>query len=106
MIKQKLTLFLLLTVITVNGYAAQAGGFDEVCRIYTEAQNSSMQGEQLSTYIFDNVQARVTLTDAIQAHSAIFNIDPAERYSIFKQSAELSLKSKWDCPAMKTLMQK
>lgn len=94
-----------LLALSFNVSVANDTGFDEICRIYTEAQNSSMTGEQLSTYIFDNVDQRVTLKDARVAHEIIFQLDPPKRYAIFKESAELSLQHPWDCPAVKSLMQ-
>lgn len=97
--------FIFLLFLSFNAVATEETGFDEICRIYTEAQNSSMTGELLSTYIFDNVDQRVTLKDARVAHEIIFQLDPPKRYAIFKESAELSLQHPWDCPAVKSLMQ-
>lgn len=99
-----LNFFIVLLLLSLNAVAAENTGFDEICRIYTEAQNSSMAGEQLSTYIFDNIEQRVTLEDARDAHEIVFQLEPAKRYDIFKQSAELVLKHPWDCPAAKNLM--
>jgi hypothetical protein len=96
---------IVLLVLSFNVAANEVTGFDEICRIYTEAQNSSMTGEALSTYIFDNVEQRVTLKDARDAHEIVFQVEPAKRYYIFKQTAELILKHPWDCPAAKNLMQ-
>lgn len=105
-IKQKLTFVIVVFMLAANVYAGQDAGFDEICRIYGEAQDrKNMDREQLSAYIFDNIKQRVNVVDAIQAHSAIFNLAPAERYAIFKESAEYSLKKDWDCPAMQALMQ-
>jgi hypothetical protein len=103
--KQKLTIFAFLLILSIPACSSEQSGFNEICNIYTEAKNSSMGKEQLSEYIFDNVKARVNVKDAIQAHSAIFNLAPQDRYPIFKQSAEHSLKKEWDCLAMKELMQ-
>lgn len=104
MIKQKLTILAFTVIIHTPVYSSDQLGFGEICNIYTEVQNSSMGKEQLSAYVFDNVRSRVNVKDAIQAHSAIFNLAPEERYPIFKQSAELSLKRSWDCKAMKEIM--
>ena len=79
-------------------------GFDEICRIYSEAVNSSMKKEQLSNYIFKNVQERVSDKAALEVHDIIFQVEPEKRYKLFKQSAELSLKRKWDCLAVKLLI--
>ena len=95
---------MIISVIGITGHTKDQAGFDEICTIYTEAINSSMAQEQLSDYIFDNVERRITDKDALQSHEAVFNLSPEERYSIFKQSAELSLKRKWDCDAVKELM--
>ena len=89
---------------TIIACAVENTGFDEICKIYTEAINSSMPKEQLSKYIFDNVKSRVNNIDALDAHGSVFQLDPAERYSIFKQGAEMSLKRSWDCSAVKSLM--
>ena len=79
-------------------------GFDEICRIYTEAVNSSMKKEQLSDYIFKNVKKRVNNKDALEVHDIIFQLAPEERYKIFKKSAEMSLKRSWDCLAVEKLI--
>ncbi len=59
-------------------------GFDEICRTYTEATNCSMKKEQLSEYIFINVKERVNVKNALDVHDMIFQLDPKERYKIFK----------------------
>jgi hypothetical protein len=93
-----------LFALSFNVSATEDPGFDEICRIYTEAQNSSMSGEQLNTYIFDNIDQRVASKDAREAHDAIFNLEAAARYEVLKQSAELVLEHPWDCPAAKKLL--
>jgi len=105
---RKLIQAILICAYSLCAHAAEStnnvSGFDTICQIYTEAVNSSMTKEQLSHYIFNNVESRVKSTDALEAHTAVFNLEPARRYSIFKQSAEYSLKKKWDCEAVKKLM--
>ena len=101
---KKLVLITFFLTYSICAYAEDTAGFDEICKIYTEAKNSSMPKRQLSDYIFDNIEQRVTSVDALEAHGAVFNLEPARRYSIFKQSAELSLKRDWNCEAVKELM--
>ncbi len=91
-------------LIQLFANASEHNGFDEICKIYTEVANSSMVNPAKSEYIFTNVKSRVTNNDALQAHSGIFTLDAAVRYSIFKQSAELSLKHSWDCEAMNKVL--
>jgi hypothetical protein len=90
--------------LSAEGIRANKNGFDVICQIYTEAINSSMSKDQLRNYIFDNVENRVKSIDALEAHVAVFNLPPEKRYPIFKESAEYSLKNKWDCVAIKSLM--
>ena len=75
-------------------------GFDEICLIYTEAKEKHGTSVEISEYIFDNVEARVNSVPAIQAHSAIYNIASEDRYPIFKESAEETLKREWNCEVM------
>jgi len=63
-----------------------------------------MSSTDKNDYIFNNIKKRVSSTDALQAHGAVFNLEPKKRYSIFKQSAEYSLKRKWSCKAVNQLM--
>ena len=99
---------IMVLLLGLNSFSAFAidnnSGFDLICQIYTEAKNSSMTKEQINNYIFDNVENRVKTIDAIEAHTAVFNLEPKKRYPIFKESAEYSLKKKWDCNAVKLLM--
>lgn len=98
--------FLFLFLIIVNHPASSTSklGFDEICAIYTEAMNSNMSKELLSQYVFDNIEKRVTDVDALDAHGSVFHLPPEDRYLIFKQGAEISLKRTWDCKAIKMLM--
>lgn len=95
---------IILLYLLANISFASDNGFDEICRIYTEAQNSNMNKTQLSNYIWDNIQHRVKNNDALKAHEAVFQLDPTKRYPIFKKSAEISLKKKWNCAAVKELL--
>ncbi len=79
-------------------------GFEIICQIYTEALNSNMTKEQRSNYIFNNIESRVRSKDALEAHDVVFQVDPADRYIIFKQSAKIVLKRDWHCKAVEALM--
>ena len=104
MIIRKIAFMIILSIISISTISAAETGFDEICKIYTEAKNSSLSKSQLSNYIFENIKNRVTSKDALEAHSAVFNLGVDKRFSIFKQSAEYSLKHKWECAAVKELM--
>lgn len=104
MITHKTFLVTTLLIISITAYASDETSFDEICKIYTEAKNSSLTKEKLSTYIFENIKNRVNTKDALEAHDAVFNLGADKRFKIFKESAEYSLKHKWDCVAVKELM--
>jgi hypothetical protein len=99
----------LFAVFLLCSYAAHAADtdeadFDKICKIYTGALNSTMNIEQLSDYIFSNVAQRVKSRNALDAHEAVMQVEPVQRYNIFKQSAELALKHPWNCAAMQQIM--
>lgn len=77
--------------------------FDEICRIYTEIQNSNMSLNTASNYLLKNIEKRVRSNDALVAHSAILEAMSDRRYELFKQSAEEVLGTVWRCPAMESL---
>jgi len=104
MIIRKITLAIIFSIISISAFSANETGFDEICNIYTEAKNSSLSKSQLSDYIFENIKNRITSKDALEAHEAVFNLSVDKRFSVFKQSAEYSLKQKWECTAVEELM--
>lgn len=101
-----LLVFISILAFSNISFAEQSeqSGFNEVCQIYTEAMNSNMPTEEMSKYIFDNISNRVNSKDALIAHDVVFQTAPEKRYGLFKEAAEHSLKSKWDCAAMNKLM--
>ena len=101
---KKTILALLFILLQLSNLHAEDLGFDEICQIYTEAKNSSMKSEQLNDYINNNIAKRISDKDAITTHSIIYQVAPPERYKIFKESAEYSLKREWSCASMKSLM--
>ena len=102
--KVLLLVVILLFSHTIYAEDTNEAGFIEICQIYTAALDSHMNIEQMSDYIFSSVAQRVKSNDALDAHEAVMQLDASRRYNIFKQSAELSLKHNWDCPAMKKVM--
>lgn len=87
-----------------SSYSEGEPGFDEICRVYTEAYNSNMSINVLSEYIFNNIKKRVSFDEALEAHEAVMHADAKSRYVLFKGSAEYTLKRSWACKAMKAIM--
>ncbi len=106
MLDRNLRLFFISILFLSNISCTKLAGFDEVCQIYTEANNSKMSKQDLNDYIFNNIAKRVYSPDALETHSIIFQVPSKERYVIFKQAAEASLKQNWDCAPMQILMNK
>ena len=104
MSRHSLLLAVLLAALPSYYLSAESQGFDEICRIYTEAQNANMNSKQLSQYIFTNVRTRINDIRAKQTHVSILQLTPEKRYAIFKEGAEYSLKREWNCKAVKDLM--
>ncbi len=100
-----LTLAIFLSPVSfANNANSNNSGFDTICQIYTEAENSNINKDQLSDYIFSNIRNRVTSIDALEAHDSVFQLPPSKRYRIFKQAAEYFLKRKWQCTSIESLM--
>ena len=99
------TLILSVLLISAPALFKPKAGFDEMCDIFTEATRRNISGQLLSEYIDNNVKKRINSIDAITVYSIILQVEPKERYALFKQSAEYSLKREWDCPAIEQLLQ-
>ena len=95
-----------LVVFFLLSCSREIGGFDELCKIFTEIENANpaMSADEEITYYTENFKKRIHSIDPIEVMSAVIQADPAVRYSLIKQSAEYSLKRQWDCVSMKSLM--
>jgi hypothetical protein len=102
-IMQAILLTLMVSVFSTFAIADERQEFNEICRIYTEINNSNMSKDVASKYVIANVKARVSSKDALIAHEAIMQAMPDQRYKLFKQSAEWKIGSSWSCDAMEHL---
>ncbi len=81
-------------------------GFDAACRIFETAETKNLDPEALGVYLSDrlnNMPDLQAVDDVRVIYHALFNADPAKRYEIFKESAEMTLNRNWDCAAMKRI---
>jgi hypothetical protein len=86
-----------------------SNGFDAACKIFEEAGTKKLSPIELGSYIGSRLEDMSDLPGIEEVKSvyhALFNVDPAKRYLLFKESAEISLKHDWDCVAMKAIYQK
>jgi len=101
-----LTAILFLMSCSMDTPLKNTNAFDSACQIFKEASTKNLNPEELGNYIateLDNMDDQTALKEAKEVYHALFNVNPAQRYSLFKQSAETTLKRNWDCQAMKVL---
>lgn len=74
------------------------------CKIYTDVYSnpkySKLSQVEKDTLISEKVESSVFSVDAIETFSAVATADPLQKYQLFKESAEYSLKRNWECPEM------
>lgn len=99
-----LTILYVCLITLVSCSASHNNGFDEVCHIFQEAKRLHKPLNETLSYITDNINKRVKHGDAHEAFTLLVNAIPSERYTLFKQTAEASLKHTWDCPDMNAIM--
>lgn len=95
-----------LTILISCSDTSNTNGFDTACKLLSEGVKRNLSPEELGQYISDglismpNQEAKI---EVIEAYHALFNADPALRYQLFKESAEMTLGREWSCPAMEKL---
>ena len=81
-------------------------GFDSACQIFKEASTKTLNPEELGNHIatkLDNMEDQFASKEVKEVYHALFNVSPNQRYKLFKQSAETTLKRNWHCQVMKDL---
>ena len=102
---------ILLTVIflfscSMNTNIKAKNGFDAACLIFQKASTMKLSPQKLGSYIaheLNKIESQEASEDVKQIYHALFNVSPAERYALFKESAEMTLKRSWDCDVMKKM---
>jgi len=102
---------LLVTVVfliscSTNTNIKTKNGFDTACAIFQKASLMKLSPQELGNYIadaLDKMPPQRASEDVKQVYHALFNVSPKERYTLFKESAEITLKRSWDCHIMKKM---
>lgn len=107
-LSRTLTLLTIFSISSCSGkYDAADNGFDKICLIYTDIFNNPANSNKPVIDRLDLVGeliiAHVKDVDAITAFTAVANANPDQKYDLFKQSAEYSLKRDWDCEIIKNI---
>lgn len=105
---RSITLFTIIFLMScsMGDKEKNLNGFDSACLIFQEAATKNLDPEALGNYIameLDNMDEQPASKDVKAVYHALFNVDPAKRYDLFKESAEITLNRSWDCNAMKEL---
>ena len=101
-----LTAIIFLMSCSMGTSPKSTNGFDSACQIFKEASTKNLNPEELGNYIateLENMGDQLASKEVKEVYHALFNVNPTQRYSLFKQSAEITLKRNWDCQAMKDL---
>ena len=104
-----LATIIFLTSCSMGNEASAPNGFDSACLIFQQAAKKNLAPVEIGNYIaveLDNMDEQPASEDVKAVYHALFNVDPAKRYALFKESAEITLDRSWDCDAMKALYQK
>jgi len=104
MFYRSFTVFMLIFLISCSA-SKPKNGFDSICYIFEKASTKKLNPEELGRYIATEldtvIEGRPVSQDIKEVYYALFNVNPVERYGLFKESAESALKRRWDCEAMK-----
>lgn len=98
--------FLMSCSMTENEKATN--GFDSACLIFQEAATKNLDPVELGDYIaaeLDKMEEQLASEEVKVVYHALFNVEPAKRYGLFKESAEITLNRSWNCNAIKELYQ-
>ena len=102
-----ITLSLIFITSCSSQYDSVDNGFDKICLIYDDVFNdpSLKDKSPLDKYdlIHVLIKKHVFDVDAITAFVIVAQANPDDKYSLFKQSAEYSLKREWECELIKGL---
>ena len=101
-----LTVIIFLMSCSMDTPLKSTNGFDSACQIFKEASTKNLDPEERGNYIateLDNMGDQIASKEVKEVYHALFNVNPVQRYNLFKQSAETTLKRNWDYQAMKAL---
>jgi len=98
------TIFLISCGINTN--IKTKNGFDSACLIFQKASTMKLKPQELGVHIegeLNKLKHQKALEDVKKVYHALFNVSPNERYTLFKESADITLKRSWDCNIMKEM---
>ena len=102
-----ITLSLIFIISCSGQYYSVDNGFDKICLIYNDVFNNPTLKDKSTVHKYEIINVlikkHVVDVDAITAFVAVAQANPDDKYSLFKQSAEYSIKREWDCELIKEL---
>lgn len=101
MLLKKISLFTFLMSIAVNAFAvSEKKNFDAMCALVQDAMELDLEPQARVSYINKHFSSRVGSKDVKESYDLVFQVNPKQRYQVFKQAVENSLGETWECPAL------
>ena len=75
--------------------------YSKFCELVTESMGKYSDADKRHEYIVNNLENRVSNKNIRDGLNAIFQVDPKERYQVFKQGVEVETGKKWECVELK-----
>jgi hypothetical protein len=92
---------LLCTASTVNADSIVIRtDYDSLCQLVNEAMSLESTPKARQSYINKNIAYKVISDDVKDAFQLILQVNPENRYSVFKNAVESSLGEHWECSAL------
>lgn len=102
MVLKNILLFFFCISISINtSFASDVKKFNAMCDLFEDVMKLRLNPKARINYINKNFDSRVGSKEAREAYDFIFQIEPNQRYKVFKQSVESSTKQIWSCLAFK-----
>jgi len=99
------------TFLFLASYSAAAHPLDldqdfrEACNVFEEAVSIGDDAKTMDRYVRETLPSRVQSQDITDAYDAILLVNADDRYYVFQEAAQSNTGAKWDCPALKVLVE-
>ena len=75
--------------------------YSNFCALVTEAMTHTRDAKSGHDYIVNHFDEQVGSEVIKDAYEVVFQVAPDKRYSVFKESIEEEMGSKWECASLK-----
>lgn len=75
------------------------------CDLVTEAMTAATNPQDRYEYIVNHFEERVGDEDIKDAFDVVYQLNPENRYDVFKQAVEKEIGSQWSCVGLKQYLE-